>query len=309
MPFRLNAHVGVGDGEVGVDLLRHGDVLYGVALLFRGGGIERILQFHIRVERVVFGTGLLLGDTVVDGNGDFRLVGEELSELQARRDLKVRLAVLGAGADTILQSAEAFRDVLALHVDRSHVGQLHIEVAVSCPAAGTVVFLQSQFIDPHLPAFLFSGEVAYADDHRFDLAQRRITHHRHFIVRMVGIVRLVRPCEGRRAKGACPVTLPLHIGEEGERDVEHVVFRPYLLDIGDIVPAVFVAWCRELKRDLIFIVVALVVGAETDEDGELIVLQVRGVRLLGVGMDEHLDALVLAYVERRVLIHTLCLTR
>ena len=59
---------------------------------------------------------------------------------------------------------------------------------------------------------------------------------------------------------------------------------------------------RQLQRNEILIVVALVVGAQTDKDRQLIVLQLCAVGHKVVGMDEHLQALILAQVEVGVLV-------
>ena len=58
----------------------------------------------------------------------------------------------------------------------------------------------------------------------------------------------------------------------------------------------------QLQRYLVFVVVALVVGAQADEDGQLVVLEVGGVRQQVVSVYEHLQAFVLAQVEVGVLI-------
>ena len=65
---------------------------------------------------------------------------------------------------------------------------------------------------------------------------------------------------------------------------------------------------RQLQRYLVFVVVTLVVGAQTDEDGQLVVLQVRGVRQQVVGVYKHLQTLVLTQIEVRVLVDGFRLT-
>ncbi|CDD05928.1 unknown [Prevotella sp. CAG:592] len=68
------------------------------------------------------------------------------------------------------------------------------------------------------------------------------------------------------------------------------------------------SWSGELQRNLIFVEVALVVGTESHEHRQLVVLQVCGVLFEGVGMHEHLQTLILSEVEVRVLVYCLCLT-
>ena len=60
-----NADTSVGDGEVGVGHLRHGDVLDGVALVLRASCVESVLQLHVGVERIVLRRGLLLGHAII----------------------------------------------------------------------------------------------------------------------------------------------------------------------------------------------------------------------------------------------------
>ena len=135
MPLVLNADTCIGNREIGGDSLRHGDVLDGVVLLLAGRALKRILEEHVGVEGIVFGAGDLLGDTVIERCRHLCLVGEELSEFEACGKRYVALVVGGALADTALQSAEALRDISALHVHGSEVRELYVEVAVGSPSS------------------------------------------------------------------------------------------------------------------------------------------------------------------------------
>ena len=64
-----------------------------------------------------------------------------------------------------------------------------------------------------------------------------------------------------------------------------------------------------MQRDLVFVVVIAQVGTETDEAGEVAVLQVGIDALQFLGMDEHLQVLVLPHVVARVLVHRPCVMR
>lgn len=77
----------------------------------------------------------LFGDTVIERCRHLCLVGEELSEFEACGKRYVALVVGGALADTALQSAEALRDISALHVHGSEVRELYVEVAVGSPSS------------------------------------------------------------------------------------------------------------------------------------------------------------------------------
>ena len=97
-----------------------------------------------------------------------------------------------------------------------------------------------------------------------------------------------------------PVTGLLQIGQFREVDIEHVLLRPNGTTVVEVVFVIVVAVGRQLQRDEIFVVVVAVVATETDEYCQLVILQ-RGVVVDEVvGVDEHLDMLIAAQVERRV---------
>ena len=60
-----DTYPGIGYREVGLGDFGHGDVLDRVPLSLRTGGIQRILQFHIRIQRIVFRRSLLLRHTII----------------------------------------------------------------------------------------------------------------------------------------------------------------------------------------------------------------------------------------------------
>ena len=74
------------------------------------------------------------------------------------------------------------------------------------------------------------------------------------------------------------------------------------------VTAIFTRGCK-LKGDFVLIIVVPVVAAKAHEHGKLVVGQVSSILLEGIGVDEHLNALVLAQVESGVLINGLGLAR
>ena len=308
MAFVLNAHTHVGEREVGVGGLAHGDALNGVALVLVLGSIEGVAESHIRVEWVVLGSFLVLRQRIIERSGNLRLVGEELSKLKAGCD-RIRLEiVVGTRGDTLLETSEALRGVATLHVHGSEVGQLHVEVSLCSPSTFVVVFLQAQLVHPNLTALLLSTEVAHADNHRLHLAQRGISHDADLVLRTVLVVHREDAIVGRRSLRLRHVALFLDLREELERDVEHVLLGPHGSAVGNRIAVVVVAGSGELQRNLVFVVVALVVASQTDEDSELVVGEVGGVLLECVGMYEHLDAFVLAHVDGRVLIDGFSLT-
>ena len=72
---------------------------------------------------------------------------------------------------------------------------------------------------------------------------------------------------GCRTPGLLDVTLLLQVGENVEVDIEHVLQGPHLPTIRSRISAVCVLVRRQRQWYLIFVVVALVVTAQTDEDG------------------------------------------
>ena len=56
---------------------------------------------------------------------------------------------------------------------------------------------------------------------------------------------------------------------------------------------------------LVFVVVVLIVGTQTDEHRQLTILQIGGIGHEMVGMHEHLHPLVMAQVDGGFLIHSL----
>ena len=75
-----------------------------------------------------------------------------------------------------------------MQVDSTEVGQLDVEVALRSPSSGVVVVEKSQFVDPYLTALQLTRQVAHTDNHRLHLAEGRVTHDAHSVVRMVLIV-------------------------------------------------------------------------------------------------------------------------
>lgn len=229
-----NTNLGIRDGEVGVDSLRDGDALDGVTL--RGiGSAERLVELHVRVERIVLGLHALLADAIIKRYGHLGLVGEELSQLEVGGEGVGAIVVGRPLLHALLKSAEAGRGVFALKVERSEVGKLDVEVALCCPAAVVGVFAQTELIEPHFTALVVSREVAHTDDDGLHLTQRRIAHHGHLVVGLVVVVGGVGLRVGSLAVGTGLVALAFQRGEGLERNIEHVVLGPYSLAVGGAV--------------------------------------------------------------------------
>ena len=268
------------------------------------GSLERVVEEHIGVERIVLGTLALLGDRIIEGCRHLGLLGEELAQFQVGGKAGVELVVGAALIHAFLETAEAIRLILAGNIDGAEVGQLHIEVALCGPSALIVIFLESELIDPHLARLGVGREVAHTDNHGLHLTERGVTHHADAVGRIVLIVGGEEVVVGGVALSLGLVALLLHGGEHGKGYIEHVLLRPH---DALVVGRVFVVVSRrgELEGHLILIVVALVVAAQAHEHRQLVVGQIGGIVDGMVGMHEHLQAAVLAQVEVGVLEHSL----
>ena len=75
----LDAEAHVGQREVGTGGLGNSDVLNGVAVMCVKCRLQSLVQLHIGVQRVIFGTCLLLGNRIVERCRNLQLVREELA--------------------------------------------------------------------------------------------------------------------------------------------------------------------------------------------------------------------------------------
>ena len=132
--------------------------------------LECVVQFHVGVERVVLRPGRLVGVGIVERCRHLGFVGEELAEFKLSGDGVVLHIVLGACCDAVLQSSESLGGVSTGDVDGAEVRELHIEVALCSPSTFVVVFLETEFVDPHLSRLDLSCEVPHSDDHGFHLS-------------------------------------------------------------------------------------------------------------------------------------------
>ena len=225
--FVLYAHPHIREREVGVGGAGDGNRLNAVALMVAACSIEGVAQTHVGIQRVVLRTRLLLRHRVVERCRHLRLVGEELTQLERSGDA-VGLIVVGAAlCHTLLESTEAFRGVAALHVHGAKVGELHVQIALCCPAAFVVVFLQSQLVHPNLSRLCRTAKVAHTDDHGLHLTKRGITHDGDLVLRAVLVVLGVETVVACRAFRLCAVAGFLQSGEDAQRHIEHVLLRPH----------------------------------------------------------------------------------
>ena len=171
VPLRLDTYTDIRQREVGIGGLCDGYTLDGVALMLIRSGIQRILQFHIRVQRIILRATFFLGDGIVKRSTHFRLIREEFTQINIGGN-GIGLVVFHRPLqNAFLQSTEACRHNLSRHIERTNVGQLHIQCATGGPSALAIGFHKAQLVHPYLTGFLFVGDIAHTYHHGFHFTQ------------------------------------------------------------------------------------------------------------------------------------------
>ena len=205
----------------------------------------------------------------------------------------------------LLQPAETCGLDMSSYIDGTEIGELHIQIALSSPTTFVAVVLHAEFVHPHFHATCAASVVAHTNHHGFHLTERGVADDAHFVVRFVVIVCVIQLCVTCFACGFRLVTLMFQVGEDAEIDVEKVLLWPNgLAALGGV--GVVVACGGELQRDFVFIIVVLVVATQSHEHTHLVVLQF-GVTLQGVGVNEHLQVLVVAEVHVHGFVNGTCI--
>ena len=156
---------------------------------------------------------------------------------------------------------------------------------------------KSEFVDPDFSTLHLIRIVSHTYHQRLYLAQARIAHDGDPVARMFGIHHHIRCQIGSHTSCLRLVALLLETGKYAQVYIEHILLRPDQLSVGRTVAVIIVARFSQLERNLVLIVIVLIVAAQTDEDRQLVVLQIGGILLQRIGMGKHLDALVLAEIE------------
>ena len=211
-----------------------------------------------------------------------------------RRDAPLIEVVVAPFAHGFFKSAKSGSLHMACDIDRTQIGQLHIQVALCRPSALVGEILHTEFVDPHFHTTCTTSIVAYTNHHGLYFAQRRIADNTDFVVGAVLIVGIVNLCVTGCAFSFCLVAFMLQGCEGAEVNIEHVLLRPNSLTTLCSV-GVIVTIGGEFERYFVFVIVALVVATNAEEKTHLIVLKFC-VTLHCVGMDKHLQMLVVAQV-------------
>ena len=170
MALGLDAEAHVRQREIGAGRLGNRDVLDRVALM-TGRHLQGVVQFHVGIQRIIFRTGFLLGHRIIKRCRHLHLVREELAQLYTGRQRVSLVVILGTGRYPIFQSAEAFGNNLSSEVDRSHVGELHVQRSRGGPTTAVHHIHQTQLVDPYFARLHHPRQVAHTNHHRLHLAQ------------------------------------------------------------------------------------------------------------------------------------------
>ena len=121
MPFVLYSHPHIRQREVCVCRLRDGNVLKRIALMSIFHRVQGFLQTHIGIQRIVLRAVLILRHRVIERRTHLRLVGEELTEFNIRRD-GVRFQVFVRPLrDSFLKTSESFAYITSLDIQHAQV--------------------------------------------------------------------------------------------------------------------------------------------------------------------------------------------
>ena len=183
-----NPNTSIGYREIGLRNLGHSNILDRIALGLRTGSIESILQFHIRIHRIILRRSFLLCYTIINRYADLSLVWEELTHFQ-RGGYAIGTIVVGTSAShTVFQTSKSFADISSRSIDTTEIRQLYIEISIGSPSTLVVMFLEAEFVYPDFTTLDIARIIAHTNHHGLHLAKARITHNGQLIVRVLAIV-------------------------------------------------------------------------------------------------------------------------
>ena len=199
--------------------------------------------------------------------------------------------------------AEAGGLDVSAEVEGGDVGESEGSIGARCPAAILVEVGDAELVDPNDAVLDGGGVVADANHEYADVTEGRVAEHGDGVALVVGVAPGVWDAEAHTAllHALGSVTLQFEVDEPLQVEVEVVVEGPNALAVGGAVGVV--SGGGEGKRYLVFVVVVLDVGAESDEQAELARAEVGDVVDKVLGVYPHLEALVVAEVLLGVAIY------
>ena len=286
--------------------------LDGIALRVRIQVIQRLRHLDILVQGIILRRGCLFRIGIIERDAYLRLLGEELTQLQRGGDTELRIIIHPALRQGLIQRSETGSLDTSTRVDRTQIRERHAQVRVSRPTAILIEIGHTKLIDPDLTTLDLIRVVTHTDHDHLDLSQTWVTNDADRIAGIILVSLRIDLIETYASFTLTsePIALQLQVGPGLQLKVEHIFRRPDLLLIGAVVRIIRNrAVRRQVHRDLILVVVVLIIGTHTDEDGQVAIRQALGLIDRSLGMSEHLQTLVTAQVVRGRLINRPGITR
>ena len=284
--------------------------LYGVTLLLSVVLLQVLAEFDICIQRVVIRRDRLIGVCHVQRNLQFGLLGEQTSCLQRSADLNLVVVVHVPLQHIALDASVACCLQSSCHVELRYIADAQCRVGHCCYAALLVELAHPEFVHPDLgTTFLMAVGVTHTDHDTLHALQRRITQHGYTVLRLTARLIVHHVGDSVTHVGCAGtfgfVTSHLGIGQYREREIEHVLRRPNLVTV--LLAVVVVIACgREYQRNLVLVVVVLQVSTQADEARQVTILQVGIFSLQFLGVNKHLQMLVVTHVVGCVFVHGTC---
>ena len=270
--------------------------LDGVALMSGTRIVESILEQYITVEWIVFRRDGLFHYRIIHRRTKSERRGYYLTYIGLHSEIKPLEIIHASGIESLVNRPETGRFKLAAHIDRGYIRHHQIGGALCGPATLAIEIGNFQLVDPHYTILYRGGRIADTYHHHPDVAQRWIAEHRHCIGLALRIAHGVKHGIAHSLL-ACSLGLVaqfLHIHQGLKSDIESVVLGPHFLPIGSDIGIMTVSGQRE--RYLIFIIIMLNVGSQSDEQRQFAVAQSRRIVDQLLGMHPHLQPTVIAQI-------------
>ena len=273
-------------------------------------GINCILEEHILVQRIVFGSGLLIAVAIVDRSFEFDLLGQEAPGIALDCNIILVVVIQAALCQALIHCAEAVCLAMEAHVDSGNVAHAQCHAGLRSPATFVVKVSDSELIGPDNTILGRASVIAHTNHDDAHIAQRWITLDGDSVIGVVGILlsEAYSVAHIRVASHLGRITGLLDCRQQVKVDVEHVVLGPHLVSVAGAVGVIASVW-REVQRNLVFIVIVLDIRAQSQECRHIAIGQVSGVVDCSLGMQEHLQSLIDAQVITGVAVDATCITR
>ena len=133
------------------------------------------------------------------------------------------------------------------------------------------------------------------------IAQTRITDNGYLVFGFIGVEFGIGFCVRHRSTLVflC-ISVIFDIGQQFEREIEHIRFRPHDFCIG--FARRIDAFGRQFQRNFVLVIVVLVIAAQANEHRQFVVVQFAHIVEHVFGVGKHLQPPILAHIQRNVFI-------